>query len=215
MSEDETGNNPSIRVIANGPLVVKNLPSLRNARGEPMETKETLILCRCGLSAKKPFCDATHGKAGFSGENTADQSADRPDAYAGRDLTIHDNRFLCAHVGICSDTLPAVFRTGQEPWIDPDGAGSAAIMEVVRRCPSGALAGAVLNPEPGEGVAETGITVSRNGPYTVTGEVELEAVQWGKGADPRRYALCRCGASKNKPFCDGSHWEAGFEDGGG
>jgi CDGSH-type Zn-finger protein len=54
--------------------------------------------------------------------------------------------------------------------------------------------------------------VTDNGPYAVTGGIELLGVKMGEGASPEHYTLCRCGASKNKPFCDGSHWDAGFKD---
>ena len=57
------------------------------------------------------------------------------------------------------------------------------------------------------------ITPTANGPYAVTGGIELAGVTFGDGASREHYTLCRCGASKNKPFCDGSHWDAGFKDG--
>jgi CDGSH-type Zn-finger protein len=56
------------------------------------------------------------------------------------------------------------------------------------------------------------VTVSANGPYEITGGIELMGVKQGAGASSEHYTLCRCGASKNKPFCDGSHWDAGFRD---
>ena len=58
-------------------------------------------------------------------------------------------------------------------------------------------------------------TVTKDGPYAVEGavDIELNGGAWGQGASPDRFTLCRCGASKNKPFCDGSHWDAGFKDG--
>jgi len=56
------------------------------------------------------------------------------------------------------------------------------------------------------------ITVTDNGPYAITGSVELMGVKFGQGASTEHYTLCRCGASKNKPFCDDSHWDAGFRD---
>jgi CDGSH-type Zn-finger protein len=56
------------------------------------------------------------------------------------------------------------------------------------------------------------ITVTNDGPYAVTGGVELAAVPFGDGASREHYTLCRCGGSKNKPFCDGTHWSIGFKD---
>jgi CDGSH-type Zn-finger protein len=54
--------------------------------------------------------------------------------------------------------------------------------------------------------------VTKDGPYAVSGGIELAGVSFGDGASQEHYTLCRCGASKNKPFCDGSHWDAGFKD---
>ena len=61
--------------------------------------------------------------------------------------------------------------------------------------------------------AAPSITATRNGPYAVTGGIELIGVTFGDGASQEHYTLCRCGASKNKPFCDGSHWAVNFTDG--
>ncbi len=56
------------------------------------------------------------------------------------------------------------------------------------------------------------MVATRNGPYAVTGGIPLVGVEFGEGATQEHYTLCRCGASRNKPFCDGSHWKAGFSD---
>ena len=91
--------------------------------------------------------------------------------------------------------------------IDPE-----AVMEAVRNCPSGALAYTVGGVKHAEHDAEPGIVVSRNGPYYVAGGVSLEGRPAGVGASSGHYALCRCGASQNKPFCDGAHWGIEFAD---
>ena len=56
------------------------------------------------------------------------------------------------------------------------------------------------------------IHIAENGPYVVNGEVDLIDIEWAEGAARQQFTLCRCGASKNKPFCDGSHWDSGFKD---
>ena len=196
----------------NGPYLVKNLERLQNSRGELLETKPVCALCRCGGSASKPFCDGTHKTNEFSGENTSDGSKNRRVEYTGAAVTIHDNRGICAHAGFCTDMLPAVFNSKRTPWIDPDGAEPEAIAAAVRRCPSGALALSMSRIEQGDGAGEPTIVVSSNGPYFVTGGIMLEDAPWGEGASRERYALCRCGGSKNKPFCDGTHWSIGFTD---
>ncbi len=203
---------PAIECTVNGPYLVKGLKTLNGAGGDPIAAKPVIALCRCGGSASKPFCDGTHAKNGYSGDRLSDGANDRRDSYVGRAITIHDNRAICAHAGICTDTLAAVWRMDEEPWIDPDGASVDAIIAVIRACPSGALSYSIGSEEPGAPDREPAITVSKDGPYYVTGGVELADAQWGAAASRERYALCRCGASKNKPFCDGSHWDIGFRD---
>jgi len=86
------------------------------------------------------------------------------------------------------------------------------VIATIRRCPSGALSYEVDGRAPADPPREPKIVVTQNGPYAVSGAVELLDVALGEGASPEHYTLCRCGASRNKPFCDGSHWEVGFRD---
>ena len=200
-----------IEVSEKGPLLVKNLEKLHNSKGEEIVSKRVIALCRCGASSNKSFCDGTHKEIGFTGEKESDGSADQRDEYAGKRITIYDNRSICAHAAACTEKLAAVFRYKQEPWIDPDGADVDAIVKAVNGCPSGALS---VSFGGGGGHAEgvePGINIAKDGPYCVEGDVELTGQSWGEGAEKGRYALCRCGGSKNKPFCDGSHWD-GFKD---
>ena len=202
---------PTIECKPNGPYLVKDLGTLGNSQGEQIPCKPVVALCRCGGSANKPFCDGTHKTNGFSGTKLADGSADRRDRYQGKKITILDNRAICSHAGRCTDGLAAVFKYGSEPWIDPDGAGIEAIIETIRKCPSGALSYALEDLEHRDPVREPSITVTKNGPHEVVG-VRLTVESWGDGASAERYTLCRCGGSKNKPFCDGTHWSIGFSD---
>lgn len=128
-------------------------------------------------------------------------------------VTIYDDRKRCAHAGLCTDGLPEVFKLGQEPWIEPKGAAGAAVAEVVPRCPSGALAYALpADTDLQEEAAEPGVSAVPNGPYRVAGAVPVIAADGIPYEVRARQTLCRCGQSKNKPFCDGSHWHAGFRD---
>ena len=113
------------------------LASLENSRGDSIPVQETIALCRCGASANKPFCDGTHAKIGFESAKQTDGGLDRRDDYAGKEITIHDNRGVCAHAGRCTDGLPRVWRMGTEPWIDPDGADIESIIETIRILPFG------------------------------------------------------------------------------
>jgi CDGSH-type Zn-finger protein len=113
---------PSIVPRSNGPYVVKDLRDLRNSKGEPIKTEREMYLCRCGGSGNKPFCDGTHLKIGLRDNKSEDRVPDRLDGYAGKELTIHDNRGVCSHAGYCTNNLPSVFKIGSERWIDPDAA---------------------------------------------------------------------------------------------
>ena len=200
-----------ITCAPNGPYSSEAL-SLRRESGATIEAGGKVALCRCGGSANKPFCDGTHRKNGFSDRNTADPARNRRVAYAGKGITIFDNRAICAHAGFCTDGLKKVFRMKAEPWIDPDGAAVAEIIATIEKCPSGALSYAKDGVEGKPPVREPMVTVMNDAPYAVTGGIELVGVAFGDGASREHYTLCRCGGSKNKPFCDGTHWGIGFKD---
>lgn len=202
---------PRMEPQPNGPYLVRGLRQLSNSLGQALPTNTVMALCRCGHSANKPFCDGSHARVGFDSRRTTDGQRDRSVSYTAGRLIVHDNRGICAHAGHCTDGLPAVFRSGEEPWIDPMQADEAAIVALVRRCPSGALSCSVNGTPYGDMERGPAILVSKNGPYEVTGRVELAVDHWGDGASREHYTLCRCGRSANKPFCDGSHWD-GFED---
>jgi CDGSH-type Zn-finger protein len=209
---------PKIAVLPNGPYYLLNdtqaapVPHLRRSSGEACATVRGVALCRCGGSNNKPFCDGTHGKNGFRDDNRADPSKNRRDVYAGKRITIFDNRAICSHAAYCTDELAAVFRHRDTPWIDPDGASIEQIVAQIKKCPSGALSYAIDGIEAESPLRAPLVTVTDNGPYAVTGGIELMGVKFGDGASTEHYTLCRCGASKNKPFCDGSHWDVGFKD---
>jgi len=205
-----TTGRASIKPSPNGPYIVKNLQHCSDRNG-PIETEATMALCRCGGSASKPFCDGSHAKDGFSSEKSPQRTPDKREIYIGKQITIHDNRGICAHAGVCTDNLASVFRMGEEPWIDPDAATVDEIVAIVERCPSGALGYALGESERTVAAGAASIRIVPGGPYVVTGEVELDA-SWGDGACRNQFTLCRCGASKNKPFCDGSHWDVDFDD---
>lgn len=212
MKQSSKGSGrPTIECKPNGPYLVKGLEDLRDSRGDRVETKPVMALCRCGGSASKPFCDGTHQKNGFSGARLADSSADKRESYPAKGITIHDNRSICAHAGHCTDGLAAVFKYGSEPWIDPSGATAQAIVETIHRCPSGALSYTLNGVEGGDQQREPAITATKDGPYAVVGGAQLLGQSWAQGASREHYTLCRCGGSKNKPFCDGTHWSIGFK----
>ena len=211
-------SKPKIACLPNGPYYLLNdmeakpVPNMRRASGEACATVRGVALCRCGGSKNKPFCDGTHTAIGFSDRNTADPGKDERKSYAGKRITVLDNRALCAHAGFCTDELESVFRQHDEPWITADGAEAEEIIATIRKCPSGALSYAIDGVEADAPERPPMVTVTDNGPYAVTGGIELMGAKFGQGGSTEHYTLCRCGASKNKPFCDGSHWNVGFRD---
>lgn len=223
---------PKILPLPNGPYYLINdmqpkvVYNLQNFKGEPLSTTVGIALCRCGASKNKPFCDGTHSVIGFSSANkTLEENddiekiviKDKRRDYPGKEITVHDNRRICSHAAECVNNLSSVFKLGSRPWINPDGSKMNDIIEVVRRCPSGALSYSIDGVEyrdPEEQRNPT-VTVLKNGPYHITGGIELigENIQFGEGASKEHYTLCRCGASENKPFCDGAHKSSKFNDG--
>jgi len=209
MSDDK---NITIEILEDGPFIVKGLTSLKNSKSESLEASETIALCRCGQSANKPFCDGTHKKIGFSGQREIDKPLHKEREYAGADISVFDNRVICSHAGECVSNLPSVFRLSESPWIAPDNASVEENISVIRKCPSGALSYSVGGEQKRDFESQTEILVTKNGPYNVTGGIEIKVEDELQPPSKDHYVLCRCGASKNKPYCDGSHSDAGFRD---
>ena len=210
-----------IESAPDGPYLVTHVETLTNHLGEPIPTTPTMALCRCGGSARKPFCDGTHARIGFIGAKDPNRVTDRRDSYPGVQVTVFDNRGICQHSGFCTDRLASVFHAGSEPFVTPSGGRLDEIIAAVRTCPSGALSYAIDAREARDQVDQTtrpaAIEVTRDGPYRVTGgpaltdghgDPELRAA----GSSTEHYALCRCGQSQNKPFCSGMHWYVDFTD---
>jgi thiamine pyrophosphate-dependent acetolactate synthase large subunit-like protein/CDGSH-type Zn-finger protein/nitrite reductase/ring-hydroxylating ferredoxin subunit len=210
MSDEK--KKPTIEITENGPLIVKGLDDFQNSRGDSIETKPVLALCRCGASDNKPFCDGTHANIGFTGQKLSKGKWDFRENYVGKKITIHDNREVCCHAGFCTGRLPSVWKSGVEPWIDADGDEVDKVIETIKMCPSGALSYSVEDVEHRDQERDPAIRVTKDGQYNIMGGIELIDIDFGKEVSKEHYALCRCGWSKNKPFCDGSHWYAKFVD---
>ncbi len=211
MNNSQVSNETTIIPTKDGPYIVKGLKQLSNSNG-PVEANEQIALCRCGKSSNKPFCDGTHSMVNFSDEKSAERVPDNKDEYKGHDITISDNRGICAHAGFCTDGLPSVFKLKVEPWIDPDSASKEEIAKTITKCPSGALSFTSESNEKNIDSAEPLIFIAKNGPYVVKGGPRLEVDDMGNRATKDHFTLCRCGGSKNKPFCDGTHWHIEFTD---
>ena len=203
---------PCIEGQKNGPLRVINMERIENSKGEKIAADPPVLLCRCGESQSKPFCDGSHVKNGYTDEKSPDRRPERIRSYPGKTIIIHDNRCVCAHRGHCTDSLPAVFRLGERPWIDPDGAPPDEIARVIEMCPSGALSYSRHDEMHKNWKTEKKVIVTRDGPYDVEGGIEFRDERCNHPETTDHYTLCRCGASENKPFCNGRHWDISFKD---
>ncbi|HJR48692.1 MAG TPA: CDGSH iron-sulfur domain-containing protein [Nitrososphaeraceae archaeon] len=232
VKDDQIREKPKIVPLPNGPYVLINdtepkiIENLQNSKGEHLSSIPGVSLCRCGASNNKPFCDGTHSKIGFSSENKEEDAnandhhiaKDKRKNFVGKEITIHDNRKICSHAAECVNNLPSVFKLNARPWISPDAAEREEIINTIRKCPSGALSYSLDGIEyRDQNERKPMITVSKDGPYHVTGGINLigednNNIQWAEGSSKEHYVLCRCGASNNKPFCDGMHRLINFKD---
>jgi CDGSH-type Zn-finger protein len=178
--------------------------------GEAPATRRAYQLCRCGHSATKPFCDGTHETIGFDGTETASRAPydEQAGVMEGPALAMTDAESLCAFARFC-DRDGNVWNTVSAVSSAPE---KDAFVRQVGQCPSGRLRvielsnGVAIEPElppsvavvadPAQGVA---------GPLWVRGGIEVVGADGLAYEVRNRVTLCRCGASRNKPFCDGSH----------
>jgi len=205
-------NKSSIEPTRNGPYLVKNLKKLKNSNNEEIKSDSVITLCRCGGSNNKPFCDGNHIKIGFIDTKEDDRVPDKLETYEGEKLTIHDDRGVCSHRGYCTDNAPKIFRMKTEPWIDPDAQDPDETTKVIKTCPSGALSYTKDGVLSKDWDREPAINISKDGPYDIVGSIELKDPDGDTPESKEHYTLCRCGHSKNKPFCNGQHWYVKFKD---
>jgi len=142
--------------------------------------------------------------------------SDKPvKTFSGDTVDVTWDKRLCIHIGECGRAAGELFVAGRDPWCQPSVTDSDSVAEVIERCPTGALV--AIRKDGGESEvasAENVVTVANNGPLYVRGDLEIDGAADDMGGVAFRAALCRCGASKNKPFCDNSHESTGFRDRG-
>ena len=204
------GQKPTITVLRNGPYKVEGVQDIRDSDGRLLPHPAVTMLCRCGASRKKPFCDGSHTRIGFVGDRDPGRAKGETNEYAGREITIVDNTDVCCRDRSCIAGLPQVFET-----CDPNAASPEDIIKTIRKCPSGALTYKMGGIHCQDFGREPGIVVTKNGPLKVVGGIRLNDETGARPACEEHYTLCRCGGSKNKPFCDGTHADIGFRDDGG
>jgi CDGSH-type Zn-finger protein len=226
--ESKDAVNYLIVISENGPYIVTGgVPLLKrtpaySVHGEPLEwdqvgdkkdrpteAGERYELCRCGKSANKPFCDRSHETNGFRGPLTADRepTSTRWRVVEGGDIQFTDDTSLCSSAGFCGlrfANIWTMIKRADDPEVQ------ARIMRMVRNCPSGRLVlynkdGEPLEPEFIPSIAEV-----PNGPLWVRGGIRIQAPDGFVYEVRNRVTLCRCGESKNMPFCDGTHEKIEF-----
>ena len=140
-------------------------------------------------------------------------ATDKVIEYEGDGVTVIWKPGLCYHAKECVKGLPNVFRTKDRPWIDADQARANELMETIDKCPSGALS--YINHSEGIDSSKKEkytieVTVLPNGPAIIDGSIKINNAD-GSMEEKDKVALCRCGASTNKPYCDGSHSKIDFK----
>jgi CDGSH-type Zn-finger protein/uncharacterized Fe-S cluster protein YjdI len=135
--------------------------------------------------------------------------------YAAPGIIVSYDASRCIHAGECVRGAPAVFDSSARPWIRPENGEAAEIAAVVRRCPTGALTVRAPDGRPLETPdANNSLSVTPNGPLYLRGRIVFDGGAHASRVEYTRVALCRCGRSNNKPFCDGAHKTNGFADAG-
>ena len=132
--------------------------------------------------------------------------------YPGKQIDVHWDGRLCIHVEECVRAKGDLFAAGREPWCIPDSSLPQEVAGICERCPSVALTYTDKSGHVEKATAENTVSVTHNGPLYVRGDLAIAGAPDDMPGIELRAALCRCGQSKNKPFCDNSHEAAGFKD---
>lgn len=203
-----------------GAVPLKEMAPVHTFNGEPVDWHtlrevpipgDTYDLCRCGRSKNKPFCDCSHESPEFDGKETASRQPyrERGASWRNGEDRLHDVLPLCIKAGFCrTRTLDAwgLFQNASEP------AQREQMRDMVWNCPSGRLALYAADGFPNEPDLPQEIGVLPGGPLWVRGGIPIVGED-GQPWEPRnRATVCRCGGSRNKPFCDASHLELHFDE---
>ncbi|MEE9365023.1 MAG: (4Fe-4S)-binding protein [Cellulophaga sp.] len=131
--------------------------------------------------------------------------------YKNGELTIAWKPQKCIHAAICVQELPKVYNATAKPWLTIENASTKELQEQIKKCPSGALSYTMMNEEETESVTtETKVNILLNGPLMVFGTLEITHKDGDIEIKEKATAFCRCGASENKPYCDGAHKKIEF-----
>ncbi len=225
-----TSKPPHVVVAKNGPyLVTGSVPLSKQTIGTDAEggsetwtesdahpVQASYALCRCGRSNSKPFCDGTHTKIGFDGEETASREPYRAQAKIqdGPGMQLLDAEALCAFARFCDPNGKVWNQVNQTQNADV----RSTFIRQVGNCASGRL---VARDRASQEDVEPQLPVSIglvedpaqacSGPLWLRGGIAVSAADGFRYEVRNRVTLCRCGQSKNKPFCDGTHAAIKFQ----
>ncbi|MFT7519577.1 MAG: CDGSH-type Zn-finger protein [Kiritimatiellia bacterium] len=189
----------TVTVLPNGPLKIQNAQGV-NFCGDRLDVSGDIYLCRCGNSSNAPFCDGSHKRTGFSGAHEDSSNAEMR-VWEGQTIRTHFNRKACMHAFYCKP-----LKELRAAEIAGDANAANEIMRVVDLCPSGALSYEIKTDlqEPDPRHFDVGIDIIEGGEVRLQGGFLINEPLQQRQASTRA-TLCRCGESKNKPWCDGRH----------
>ena len=186
-------------------------------QGQAFPVKNGTALCRCGHSKHKPFCDGSHLKAGVDLTETASFAPLLAGAQEidGPTISLTDNEAYCAFARFCDN--------GNRIWGEVQMPGEQHVKlatYMAHHCPSGRLmvwdnatGQPIETPQPAALSLLEDPVEKRSGPLALDGGIRVQSASGESYEVRNRQTLCRCGASSNKPFCDGSHASIKFQDG--
>ena|SRR5687768_7005290 len=126
--------------------------------------------------------------------------------YETDEIAVHWDSTRCIHTARCLQALPEVFDVRRRPWIDVAAADAESVAKAVRACPTGALRYTRRDGAPQEEPRRPTMAIPiPDGPLLVMGDVRVQNPEGETVAEEARLTLCRCGKSRNQPFCDNSH----------
>lgn len=133
--------------------------------------------------------------------------------YSNGEVTVVWQPSKCIHSAICFKSLPTVFDPKKRPWITLEHEETKNIIEQIKACPSGALSYFMNdeNNKESQVLENTVVEVLANGPLLIYGNLKVKDKDGNETMKSQTTAFCRCGASRNKPYCDGSHVKIAFE----
>lgn len=218
-----------IKVTKNGPYIVTGGVPLSKQKikindkgesigwteGQKYPNREQYALCRCGHSKNHPYCDGTHTKIKFEGTETASRDSyfERAKKIEGPELILYDVRDLCAYARFC-DVDDTVWKLVGESNVPKK---KKLCIREATDCPAGRFViidkrtGKKIEPKSAPSISLIEDTAEKaSGPIWVKGAIQIESADGYEYEIREKQTLCRCGQSKNKPFCNGAHCSCQF-----